>query len=1050
MDFWEWEGSVLFDRRMGIAGFCAVSLFLVVLLRVPGAGLAQDHPQSALQEKNVLVLHSFESNVPIFELTDRGLRAALDAGGVGTRNQFFEYLDLARNPGPEHWQQMVDLMRLRYGHRKLDVIITMYPEALQFAVSEGRSVFPETPIVALYLPKSIEEPGTDRRIIGHTTTLDMIRTFEIALKLVPGAERVYVVNGAHKLDKNYEAQTQRDLRKWERQLEFRYLNDMPFEGILATVSKAPPKTIVFLTGMAADVTGRNFTTREVAKRLSQISQAPVFGVTEVMLGQGITGGFLIRFEEIGTRAGQLAVDILSGAKTTEHIPRVLDVPSVPMFDWRQLRRWKLSEGALPEGSIVINKEFTLWDLRYYAVGILAFMAAQSLLIAALLLQKRRRVSAEESLLRKTEELDQFFNVSLDLLCIANTEGFFLRLNPASERILGYTREELMARRFLDFVHHDDLERTREAVSILASQQEVSSFENRYRCKDGTYRWLQWSSAPAGKLIYAAARDVTERKWAQEELRRHQEDLAELVRERTEELVVARDQAQVASQAKTAFLANMSHELRTPLNSILGVAQLLERDDEFPERHTEFLRILNRSGAHLLDLIDDVLEMSKIETGQTTAVRTPFDFHRFLCDLENMMRLRALAKRLELVFESDLALPRCIVTDERKLRQILLNLIGNGIKYTEKGCVRMRAKFRADVDQTPQAAPACPAAPESAAEDRSCRPDWGENGYLEFEVEDTGIGIAPEDMERIFEPFVQLPPGQGASEGTGLGLALSRSLVTLLGGKLTARSQVGKGSTFRFGIEVGLSEGGDLRIPTIPRRVSGLLPGQPQHRILLVDDDSDSRAVFRRALEQTGFHVLEAGNGQEAVDLHATSRPDLILMDLRMPVMDGHEAARRMRDAECGMRDEQGREIHTPIIAVTAHVMERGSLSAISPEFDDLVRKPADAAEMFEKIGRCLDVNFAYQEGGVSESENEDTRASAQLSSADLSVLPRDWLEDFSHASRTGRSRKLLDLIERIQPAHPDLTPVLTEWVRSYRFDRLIAVVEEALKDSSHE
>jgi CheY-like chemotaxis protein len=260
-------------------------------------------------------------------------------------------------------------------------------------------------------------------------------------------------------------------------------------------------------------------------------------------------------------------------------------------------------------------------------------------------------------------------------------------------------------------------------------------------------------------------------------------------------------------------------------------------------------------------------------------------------------------------------------------------------------------------------------------------------------------------------------------------------VTLLGGKLTARSQVGKGSAFRFGIEVGLSEGGDLRIPAIARRVSGLLPGQPQHRILLVDDDSDSRDVFRRVLEQTGFHVLEAGNGQEAVDLHATRRPDLILMDLRMPVMDGHEAARRMRD-------EQGREIHTPIIAVTAHVMERGSLSAVFPEFDDLVRKPAAAAELFEKIGRCLDVTFVYQ-GCISESENEGTRAAAELSSADLSVLPRDWLEDFSHASRTGRSRKLLDLIDRIQPAQPDLGPVLTEWVRSYRFDRLIAVVEEA-------
>jgi two-component system sensor histidine kinase/response regulator len=306
------------------------------------------------------------------------------------------------------------------------------------------------------------------------------------------------------------------------------------------------------------------------------------------------------------------------------------------------------------------------------------------------------------------------------------------------------------------------------------------------------------------------------------------------------------------------------------------------------------------------------------------------------------------------------------------------------------------------------------------------------------------------MVRIFEPFVQLRPAKGVSEGTGLGLALSRSLVQLLGGELTVRSRVGEGSTFGFGIEVEVVEDRDLRTSPFPSRGLRVAPGQREYRILLVDDDSEGRSVFRHLLEQAGLTVLEADNGQEAVDLHAAERPDLILMDLRMPVMNGQEATRRIREAERGMRDEPGRERHTPIIAVTAHVMERESFSGLVPEFDDLVRKPADVAELIEEIGRHLDVKFVVPEGGASESEKEDTRAETVLSSTGLSDLPRDWLEEFAQASRTGRSQKLLELVDRIQTRHPELARELTGWVRNYRFDRLSAWMEQGLKEASHD
>lgn len=499
-----------------------VLLSLLVLFFTYGSlvGIADSQVQeeAPLEDKKILVLHAFDSNLPIFELTDRGLRAALDAGGVSIRNRFFEYLDLARNPGPDHRTLLVEQMRMRYGHRKFDVIVTMYPEALEFVLKDCRDIFAEAPIIALYLPNSSNMPKTDRPIMGLFPTRDIMGTLEIALRLVPGAKTVYVVSGAHKVDREGEEQARRISKTWEGQLAFSYLSHLPFEDILAAVSKAPPDSLILVLGFLHDVAGKKQTTLEVAKRVSQVSNTPVFGIFDVALGAGIAGGSLISFEHIGTKTGQLAVDLLRGVRRPEDIPAVLDVPSLPMFDRPQLRRWNLSERALPEGSIVINNELTPSDFRYYFAGTMVFLLMETALILFLIVQMRRKKMTEASLRQKTEELDHFFNISLDLLCIANTNGYFLRLNPAWERIFGYSTEEFMTKRFFDFVHPDDRDATLEAVSTLASQRDIVHFESRYRCKDGTYRWLDWASAPAGDFIYATARDVTHRKQAEASLK----------------------------------------------------------------------------------------------------------------------------------------------------------------------------------------------------------------------------------------------------------------------------------------------------------------------------------------------------------------------------------------------------------------------------------------------------------------------------------------------------------------------------------------------------
>jgi PAS domain S-box-containing protein len=1023
-------GFKLLPRPISWKGLFSQCFFLILLIFELCTGLApaQAQAQVNLTVKNILILHSFERTTPANEKTDLGLRDSLDSGGIGTKNQFFEYLDLLPNPGPEYRKRLAELLRTRYSQRKIDMIITLYNEALQFLLNEARDIFPDVPVLALYMSPGIELPKTNRRIIEHQVSYDMLGTLEIALKLVPRAKRVYLVSGVYYSDKRLQNQARRDLKKWEGSLEFQYLSNMSLEQMLTKVSGVPPESIIMYLSVLVDSAGKTYTARDALQQISRVSQTPVFGLYDILLGYGITGGSLMSFQLVGTRAGQLALDILRGINPPENIPRILDVPSVPMFDWRQLRHWNLNEGALPKGSIVINKELTLWDFKYYIIGALVFSLLETTLIVFFIVQRRRRRSAEESLRQKTEELDQFFNVSLDLLGIANTNGYFLRLNPAWEKILGYTREELMAKRFLEFVHPEDLGRTQEAVSTLASQQKVIFFENRYRCKDGTYRWLQWNSAPAGNLIYAAARDITDRKRTEGELRQHQEHLEELVRERTAELIMARDEAEGANRAKSTFLANMSHELRTPLNSILGITQLMERDAGFPSQHRDNLKILSRSGAHLLELINDVLEMSKIEAGKMAPVITSFDLHSFLGDLEEMTRMRANQKGLMLLVEYKSPLPQYIETDVRKLRQILVNLLGNAIKYTEKGRVTLRVAFKTGMDITPEAKPASLA-------------------RLEFEIEDTGIGIAPEDTQRVFEPFVQVNPGRTAREGTGLGLTLSRMFVEQMGGEITIRSQVGRGSILAFDIAVKLAEGAMIRTQEADRRVIGLALGQAPYRLLVVDDSVENRFVFRRLLEQGGFTVLEAAGGQEAVDLYKSGEPHLIWMDLRMPGMDGYEAAQRIREAESLRRNEEGKEIHTPIIALTAGVMENQSTSPLSWVFDDWVYEPFTETEIFDKLEKHLGVQFVYQPSVGSVAADKDRER--EVTPADLFHLTTGWLEEFSKSLKRGRSAQVLSMIAQIPPEHADVARTLAELVRIHRFDKLIAVTEEALKENSN-
>jgi CheY-like chemotaxis protein/anti-sigma regulatory factor (Ser/Thr protein kinase) len=367
---------------------------------------------------------------------------------------------------------------------------------------------------------------------------------------------------------------------------------------------------------------------------------------------------------------------------------------------------------------------------------------------------------------------------------------------------------------------------------------------------------------------------------------------------------------------------MSHELRTPLTVILLYAELLKKKQGMADSIRAYGDTIHRSGKHLLTLIENVLDLAKIEAGRTTLHPTEFDLFALLDNLENMFLLNAQSRGLRLMFEYEQGLPKRVRADAAKLRQVLINLLGNAVKFTQEGSITLRVSA-------------------------------SEKTKLHFEVEDTGPGMAQDELETVFEPFVQSTAGQQAQVGAGLGLAISHKFIQLMGGEISVQSQPGKGTTFAFHIPVETvmvvapQEQEDMSLEVV-----GLEPGQPSYRLLVVDDMPDTRLLIMELLKPLGFEVREAENGQEAITLFEEWKPDLIWMDIRMPVMDGLEATRRIKATQAGST--------TPIIAVTASVFDEDRAQILESGCDDFLRKPFSSMDIYKKLIEHLGVRFSYR------------------------------------------------------------------------------------------
>jgi signal transduction histidine kinase/CheY-like chemotaxis protein len=472
-----------------------------------------------------------------------------------------------------------------------------------------------------------------------------------------------------------------------------------------------------------------------------------------------------------------------------------------------------------------------------------------------------------------------------------------------------------------------------------------------------------------------------------------------------ELKKAKEEAEAANLAKSTFLANMSHELRTPLNAVLGFSELVARDPETTQKQSESLNIINSSGKHLLRLINDVLDMSKIESGHIKLEPKPIDLHILLEDMSDMFGQRAEAKALQFSLEIAPSLPQYLQLDANKLMQILINLLGNAVNFTRAGIIILRADGR--------------------------KTDTGK-WTLTFEVEDTGIGIPADKLETIFEAFVQIGHNKIKQQGTGLGLAISHQLIALMAGVLTVESTFGKGSVFRFEIPVEVIDDIKMKQPAkkTESRIVSLAAGEPEWHILVVEDDANNRRLLNIQLTSVGFNVREAVNGIEGIQQFQDRQPHLICMDMRMPEMDGYEATRHIRNLP------GGKEVK--ILALTASAFKGQETQCLDAGCNAVLSKPYNKQDLLKALAEQLDLHCIYKETTETLSKQDVSKLVVE----DLQELPKEWLDDLLAAAQLGEIETMLSLTKTLPESESETKAKLDHYIKEFKLESLIKILEE--------
>ncbi|MEG4105668.1 AAA family ATPase [Microcoleus sp. S13_C5] len=691
---------------------------------------------------------------------------------------------------------------------------------------------------------------------------------------------------------------------------------------------------------------------------------------------------------------------------------VIGFTAIELNLWVNLEECDRYRQLLQESGVFRNQEFdcrtSAGEVRKMLVSadIIELGGEACILLVTNDITDRQRV--EEALKESEGKYRDLVETSQDMIWSLDTEGHYTFVNAAVKQIFGYSPEEMIGRKFSDFKTPEQLLKDNEIFQSLLNGESVFHYETIQLATDSRPINLRANAIVVrdseGNIlgITGTTSDITESKKAEAALQQ------------------AKEVADAANKAKSEFLSKMSHELRTPLNAILGFTQVLGRDSSLSHIQQEHIGIISRSGEHLLTLINDVLEMSKIEAGQITLNPTSFDLYYLLTSLEEMLKLKADSKGLALSLHINPNIPQYVKTDESKLRQVLINLLGNAIKFTTKGSVTLRV--------------AAISATQKSATDNELR-------TITFEVEDTGHGIAPTEVDSLFEAFVQTDAGRKSQEGTGLGLPISRQFVQLMGGDITVSSTLNRGTIFSFNIQISSPDMAEIQPRQSTKRVIGLEPNQTPYRILVVDDKWESRLLLVNLLEPLGLEVREAVNGEEAIRIWETWKPHLIWMDMQMPVIDGYEATRQIK--------AKIQEEATPIVALTASAFEEERAIVLASGCDDFVSKPFREEVIFAKMAEHLGVQYIYEDlpnFTLSQLEGQDLSVKAGETTENLrttlATLPAEWVTQLHQAAIDADAELILNLVAAIPESNTSFAEAIADWANNFRFDKITNLTEE--------
>jgi PAS domain S-box-containing protein len=571
------------------------------------------------------------------------------------------------------------------------------------------------------------------------------------------------------------------------------------------------------------------------------------------------------------------------------------------------------------------------------------------------------------------------------------------VNKGFENLTGYSATEVIGKncRFLqgDETNQPGIIEIRQA---LRDGRECEAIVKNFR-KDGTSFWNELKISP----VYDAEGNLTNFIGVQTDI---SERLA------TEQaLAVAKEAAEQGSKAKSAFLANMSHELRTPLNAILGFSQLMLRYPNLSDEQKENVEIILTSGEHLLALINQILDFSKIEAGRVTLNRNTFDIINMLDEVRHLFRLKAQEKGLDLIFDCTVEVPQYISTDEIKLRQVLINLLSNAIKFTVQGSITLTVELTSNL--------------ETSSNSNSTSMTHA----LIFSIADTGIGIAAHEIDNLFQPFIQTSSGQKSYEGTGLGLAISRQFVQLMGGEMTVRSELERGTTFTFHVPVNIEfEANKPETQQLAPRVIALEPSHPPYRLLIVDDIDYNRKLLVKLLAPLGFELKEASNGQQAIEIWEDWQPHLIWMDLRMPVLDGYKATQYIRAQPHGLS--------CAIVALTASTLQDAEATTLAMGFNAFVRKPVSEKTIFDTLNQYLGVHYIYEQ------TTSNTKTSVEL--VEIPKLSDRWVTNMQQAINCADLELIDNLIAQIYIENSSFAQHLQGHLNNFEYKKILSIITE--------